>query len=131
MVSSSLITVAVSYLALFSGISSAASVPKVNDFDFEGTSVNPSCPGAGGKTYTAPNGDKFGILCGWDTNDVTYQWGPYFYLSFKDCLCKCADKPGCTVATFTGTCYLKESAKGQGFIKTDRIDNWTAIKLNT
>ena len=35
----------------------------------------------------------------------------------------------CVLATFTGTCYLKKSDKGDGFVKTGSQQNRVAVNL--
>ena len=84
---------------------------------------------AGGTKYTSINEEKFGILCGWDTHSRTYHWGPITDVNFEECIRKCAALDECTVATFTGTCYLKKNARGKGYVRTGRKNNMTAIKL--
>jgi hypothetical protein len=76
------------------------------------------CPAAGGTKFTGPAGGKWGILCGWDTKSKTFKWGPIYGISFEQCMMTCAQTDGCTVATYTGTCYLKASAKGKGYVYT-------------
>ena len=117
-------------IALLTGTSTAAAVS--TPFKFSGAATAPiQCPQSDRTVYTAPNGNKFGILCNVDTNDASYQWGPFFGINFKDCICKCDDRPGCTVATYTGTCYLKQSAFGQGFVQGAGVKDWTAVKLGS
>jgi hypothetical protein len=131
MVGLTIFTTALSCLALFTGPSTAAAVFP-STFKFSGTATAPiTCPQSNRTIYTAPNGNNFGILCNVDTNDASYQWGPFFGLSFKECLCKCDDRPNCLVATYTGTCYLKQSAFGQGFDQGAGDIDWTAVKIGT
>lgn len=75
-----------------------------------------------------PKGGKWGILCGWDTVSTSYMWGP-FDLPFDQCIAKCGATEGCAIATYTGKCYLKKSIKKEGYIRTGRPTNKTAVKL--
>ena len=126
-------TNALSCLALFIATSTAAAV--TTPFKFSGTAGANGAPIQSPQddraVYTAPNGNKFGVLCNVDTSDASYQWGPFFGISFKDCLCQCDDRSGCTVATYTGTCYLKQSAFGKGFVQGAGVKDWTAVKMGT
>ena len=84
---------------------------------------------AGGTKYKIED-KTFGILCGWDTKARAYDWGPYPGVTFGDCVKKCADKKGCTVATYTGTCYLKRDARGKGYVWVNRPNDMTAVMLH-
>lgn len=89
------------------------------------------CPGAHGTKYVGPNGGQFGILCGWDTHSSSHYLGPYYGISFKECIHRCSQHPRCGVATYTGTCYLKESNRNYGYFKTGRVHDKTALKLGS
>ena len=59
----------------------------------------------------------------------SYAWGP-FDLDFAGCIAKCGATKGCHIATWTGKCYLKKSARGQGYAKNGKMTNKTAVKLS-
>jgi hypothetical protein len=92
-------------------------------------SIPVHCPRSDRTIYTAPNGSKFGVLCDTYTSDTSSQWGSFFGLGFRECLCNCDYPPGCTVATYSGTCYLKKIASGQGFTDGATALDWTAVRL--
>lgn len=104
-------------------------VKQASDFHFKPWLNRADCPMAGGTKYSVLSKD-FGILRGWDTHARKYHWGPYAGISFQECIQKCAEKKGCGVATFTGTCYLKKSALGKGFVHNGKKNDMTAIKLH-
>ena len=111
------------------GAATVVPVKKANNFTFK-TPVNHAvCPMAGGMKFSTPNGDHFGILCGWDTHSRSFKYGPLYNISFEECVHECTQKGDCNVATYTGTCYLNESAKGQGLVRAGRKNNMSAIKL--
>ena len=116
-------------LGLIAGTTIAGPVRQADDFLFKSWLNRDDCPMAGGTKYDVL-GKTFGILCGWDTKARTYHWGPYTGLDFSECIQKCAAKPECSLATYTGTCYLKKSAKGMGYVHTGRASDMTAIKLH-
>lgn len=67
--------------------------------------------------------------CSWDTESTTHMWGP-FDLPFDECIAKCGGIDGCFIATWTGKCYLKKGIRDQGYIRTARPNDRTAVKLS-
>ena len=69
-----------------------------------------TCPASNGTTFTAPNGAKFEVECGFDRagGDLKME----FYGSFEDCIDACASTPSCVDVTFQGNfCWMKNSVK--------------------
>ncbi|KAK3701898.1 hypothetical protein LTR37_015209 [Vermiconidia calcicola] len=109
----------------------AAAVKHEKDFAFvnKPNTNSVACPQASGTIFEGPHGGRWGILCGWDTKARKYKWGPFYDLTFQQCVEKCGATEGCSVATYTGACYLKEDAKGKGYVHTRRANNMAAVKL--
>lgn len=101
----------------------------VTDFTFKAAHNKLDCPAAQGTKFTGPQGGEWGILCGWDTHSKTFHWGPVYDLTFEQCILECGSLDGCEVATYTGTCYLKQSAKGKGYVNVGGPVR-AAVKLN-
>jgi hypothetical protein len=116
-------------LVLLAGSTIAGPVRQEKDSHFKSWLNHNDCPVARGTKYSVL-AKTFGVLCGWDTKARGHHWGPYYHLDFSECIEKCAEKPGCSVATYTRTFYLNKSASGKGYVWVNRPNDMTAIKLN-
>jgi hypothetical protein len=64
-----------------------------------------------------------------DTKTTTFRWGPIKGISFQQCILQCGKLDGCTVASYDGTCYLRQSAKNKGYVNKGGASR-VAVKMN-